>query len=285
MNISSENLSDDEMNLLNKRPKFAIRPKKTPIDDVIVDIETTLKFKQHSIKYEIREETKKCIKQANKYQQNTIDYEPIIKRLNERDCFVMKADKGNKVVVMDKKDYKQRTSKLITDYGYKELKKSPLNKMITAANDVRKEISNCFGERFKWRLIVSNPEVPKLYSLPKIHKPGEKSRHIVPVLNAPCKKIARWLVSEYKNLPKMQSCSVKNSSEFAKHIKNIELNDDEVMISFDVESLFPSIPITHALSAIREHLESTQKIPTEKIDVYMKSTAMCKLFPIRRPLL
>lgn len=98
----------------------------------------------------------------------------------------MKADKGNKIVVIGKKEYDDRVWKLIADNNYKEQKSSPLNKMITAANEVRKEISSMFGERFKWRLLVPNPEVPKIYCLTKIHKPGEKMRQIVAILSAPC---------------------------------------------------------------------------------------------------
>lgn len=63
----------------------------------------------------------------------------------------------------------------MTMNSYKEVKRSPLNKINTAANNVRKEITAVFGERFKWRIIVSNPEIPKLYCLPKIHKPGGKN--------------------------------------------------------------------------------------------------------------
>lgn len=52
-------------------------------------------------------------------------------------------------------------------------------KMMSTANNV-KDISNCSAERFKWRLLVSNAEVPELYCLPNIHKPGDKMRPMLP---------------------------------------------------------------------------------------------------------
>jgi hypothetical protein len=57
---------------------------------------------------------------------------------------------------------------LIEDSGYKKLRRNPLPKMKKEANAVIKEVAKQYGERFKWRLCVSNPQVPKLYGLLKI---------------------------------------------------------------------------------------------------------------------
>lgn len=77
-----------------------------------------------------------------------------------------------------------------------------------------------------------------------------------------------------KQFPKFESCAVINSMELAQKIKNVKINDDEVLISFDVEALFPSIPIKHALTALRNHLEK-QYVSPEKINVYLNAARMC----------
>lgn len=126
--------------------------------------------------------------------------------------------------------------------------------MIKRSNEVRTMIGKTFGNRFLRTLIVSNPTMPKLYGLPKIHKIGNKMRPIVSNINAPCYSIAKWLVAEFKKLKPIESLSVKNSFEFVERMKDVQVNRDEIMVSFDVESLFPSIPIEQALIAMEEHL-------------------------------
>jgi len=47
---------------------------------------------------------------------------------------------------------------------------------------------------------------------------------------------------------------VKNSSDFAHRIRNINLHQEDTMISFDVTSLFTKVPIEEALQAISARL-------------------------------
>ena len=49
--------------------------------------------------------------------------------------------------------------------------------------------------------------------------------------------------------------SVKNSLEFAQKIQNRSIASDEVMVSFDVISIFTSIPVNEAMRVIKQRLE------------------------------
>lgn len=175
---------------------------------------------------------------------------------------------------MDKSDYENRMGTLINDGPYELLNKSPLPKMITQSNTTRTKISEVFGNRFLRTLIVSNPTLPKLYGLPKIHKTGNKMRPIVSNINAPCYKISKWLVNEINKIPRVDSFSVQNSFEFVENIKNVKLEEDEVMISFDVEQLFPSIPVDEAIEAMDEHLAKLN-VDENKKNVYIKVAKSC----------
>lgn len=76
--------------------------------------------------------------------------------------------------------------------------------------------------------MVSNPLVPKLYGLPKIHKIGPlKMRPVVSNINSPNYRIAKWLLKDIKYLPLQEGCSIKNSFEFVNKIKDVILEDDE----------------------------------------------------------
>lgn len=56
-----------------------------------------------------------------------------------------------------------------------------------------------------------------------------------------------WLVSEVEKWPPIRNLSVKNSHDFADRIEDIRVDDNESIVSFDVSSLFPSIPVNIAL--------------------------------------
>lgn len=93
--------------------------------------------------------------------------------------------------------------------------------------------------------------IPKLYGLPKIHKLGPlKMRPVASNINSPNYGIAKWLIAETKTLKCPDGCSIKNSLEFAAKVKDLILEDDEIMISFDVVSLFPSIQVNDGLIAM-----------------------------------
>ena len=64
-------------------------------------------------------------------------------------------------------------------------------------------------------------------------------------------------------LSPLQNCngfSVPNSAKFAEEISNVDIQDDEVMLSFDVVSLFTSIPVDKACNYISNKLLKDDKL-------------------------
>ena len=49
---------------------------------------------------------------------------------------------------------------------------------------------------------------------------------------------------------------VTNSAHFASIISSEKIQDNEIMVSFDIESLFTNVPIEGAVKAARRKLES-----------------------------
>jgi len=56
---------------------------------------------------------------------------------------------------------------------------------------------------------IQNPKIPKLYGLPKIHKLGNRMRHIVSNNNLTTYKITMYLVSTFMNFEKFDSQPIK----------------------------------------------------------------------------
>lgn len=274
VNESDIIFSETELNLLNKGLKFTPTPKTTPVKTAILDIESAIKFRMNSTRDDIRRRVTGVLDSLSETKNTTKNDYEVIKHLKEKDCVYVKADKGNKLVIMNKDDYESRMFNLITECSYKKINRDPLPKMIRESDALRQKIGRTFGQRLARKLKVPNPNVAKMYGLPKIHKSGNKMRQIVSNINSPDYKIAKWLVSEIKKLPPLESLSVKNSLDFAKKLENVTIKDDECLVSFDVCALFPSIPVDIALTEFENYLRPID-IPLEQKQIYIETARVC----------
>ena len=50
--------------------------------------------------------------------------------------------------------------------------------------------------------------------------------------------------------------NAKNSTTFSNYIRNAPIEDDEVMVSFDVTSLYTNIPIIDTLNIIKDYVNN-----------------------------
>jgi Reverse transcriptase (RNA-dependent DNA polymerase)/GIY-YIG catalytic domain len=90
------------------------------------------------------------------------------------------------------------------------------------------------------------------HPLPKIHKPGNKIRPVVTTIDSPTSRIADYLLKSFRSFEKFESRSVKNNTDFVKELQDLTIEDDFELVSFDVCSLFPSIPENEAVSMLKE---------------------------------
>ena len=65
---------------------------------------------------------------------------------------------------------------------------------------------------------------------------------------------SKFLTDILSPLQNSDGFSVPNSAKFAEEISNVNIQDDEVMLSFDVVSLFTAIPVEKACDYISNKL-------------------------------
>ena len=104
-------------------------------------------------------------------------------------------------------------------------------------------------------LRCSNAITPRFYGLPKIHKSSVPLRPIVSFVNSPTYNLSKFLSRVLSSLLK-NNYSVRNSREFVECIKNYSVEENECLVSFDVVSLFTSVPVDKALALVLELLAS-----------------------------
>jgi hypothetical protein len=86
--------------------------------------------------------------------------------------------------------------------------------------------------------------------------------------------LIKWLTNKFEDLPDPPGLFVKNTQEFFEKVKDIKLAQDEVLVSFDVEALYSSVPIPEALEQFNTWLK-TLKLVKPLVAIYTK---VAKLF-------
>ncbi|XP_062535185.1 uncharacterized protein LOC134204386 isoform X1 [Armigeres subalbatus] len=177
---------------------------------------------------------------------------------------------------MDKEDYDEQMTTKINGGPYRHLRVDPLPGLIRLTDKTIKECKAIIGEA---RVKTVNPVLPRIKGLPKIHKHGKEMREIVSSVGSPTQNIAKWLVKEFQSMPKpFPSRSVINTQEFAqKLLESGHIEEEDIMVSFDVAALFPSVPVKDALNLLEDWL-LTQRTETTwrgKVKMYLNLARLC----------
>ncbi|VDP79738.1 unnamed protein product [Schistosoma mattheei] len=96
----------------------------------------------------------------------------------------------------------------------------------------------------------------RVYGLPKIHKNNTPLRPVVDFTNSATYNLAKYLAKILKACEKLISHEITNSMEYKNFIDTIDIEEDEIMASFDVFSLLTNVLINRAFDIINDCLES-----------------------------
>lgn len=182
---------------------------------------------------------------------------------------ITKSDKGNKTVVMYKMDYERGIKNLLDDKNtYKIIRMDPTQKLQKTNNNIVMNLykSGHIDKQEKFRLSANSATAPRLYGLPKIHKPDVPLRPISSSVSVPCYNLSKYIGSVLKNIV-MEEYNIKNSLQLKEKIEKITLEEDEILISLDVVSLFTNIPIHLAINNIMKKwnmIQNYTKIPRKR---------------------
>ena len=147
---------------------------------------------------------------------------------------------------------------------YKELKRDltpALQRKLNSKILTLKKTDAIDTQRY-YRLRCSVPQPPKLYGLPKLHKPGVPMRPIVSFCGSPTYQLSRYSTTILQPPTDKSRCKLQSTENFIDAIKTVQIPDDYQLVSFDVKSLFTSIPLQLALQCTETAIQqSTVKLP------------------------
>ena len=101
-------------------------------------------------------------------------------------------------VVMDRKDYHDKMNELVNDkQTYEELKRDPTPALQRKLNSkmLKLKKTDAIDIRRYYRLRCPVPQPPKLYGLPKLHKPNIPIRPIVSFCGSPTYQLSKYLTT------------------------------------------------------------------------------------------
>ena len=101
---------------------------------------------------------------------------------------------------------------------------------------------------------------PRFYGLPNIHKDGTPMRPIVSYTGTPLYAISKYITKILKPYGKLKEQHTHSSKSFSAFICQQKIELDKIMVSFDVNSLYTTIPIDQALLIIGDLLEHDEKL-------------------------
>ena len=195
----------------------------------------------------------------------------LCKKLRSENIVVTKADKENKLVVLDRKDYIEGLNKLLSDASkfklYEEelgsqrgrpTTKPPLNIFEKCTNEVNAFVKTIPNLSSHVNTNVSSRQ-PYLYGLVKMHK-SDEIKPLRPVLSASsCYNfsLASFLAKAIKPFCYSKFC-IKDTATFINQIEklrnDLNVRSNLVLVSFDVESLFTNIPLKDTISFLLDKI-------------------------------
>ena len=203
------------------------------------------------------------------------------KFLKEHEIIAVPFDKGIGICLMKVETYKSKLQDILNLDQFEKLKKPRKN----AKNIVIKEQERINGEldslveegeiteELCEKLKAKGAQPARLYGLGKVHKTIIPLRPVLSMPGSPyfnvAEKVSEWLsiIPESKN-----QC---NSKKISDQLRDLKLEEDEILISFDVVSLYTNVPVAEAMQEAADRLCSGEfETPPISKETFMKLLKM-----------
>ena len=187
--------------------------------------------------------------------------ESLKKLRTNKEIIISKPDKGCGIVLLDKNDYINKMGNILSDNT--KFVKTTKDKDRTAC--IEKTISKLLCSMKRRNVIdtttfqnirPTGTHIPRLYGLPKIHKPGVPLRPVLDMVNSPYHALAKWLCKRLEPVRSVLSkYCVPDSFRLVDAIKDLNISD-QTLFSLDVTSLFTNVPLKETIEFLCAYIQN-----------------------------
>ena len=198
---------------------------------------------------------------------------------NDETLVFKKADKGNAIVIMDREQYvREALSQLDNEKYYRKIDQPVFPSTFTRVKEILNSLEAqgfLSPKQVKYLTPGEDARPRQFYILPKIHKPMDK--WTVPFKCPPGRPIVsdcssdsyRWseLIDHYlKPLACNHPSYVKDTNDFLDKLRDLEISENALLVTCDVESLYTNIQPDRGLEALDNiYRNSSTSIPYNEI--------------------
>ena len=182
-------------------------------------------------------------------------------------------DKGVGVVILNKTDYFKKLDRIIQDdtrfikldYDVNtdnigKCGKAPwIIKEDSVQTYCRNYIKPIVDKEKYWEIYPKGSQPGKLYGMAKNHKKDCPMRPVLSAIKTPEYHLAKWLEKQIKPFLS-DNYSVSSSSAFVEEIQKIKPQPSDVIVSFDIKSLYTNVPLKEVVDDIAKTVYSDSKI-------------------------
>ena len=262
-NFSSRLITDKEKDILSKGLNFAIPPSKlnfcgflTPFEKFYNQLKSETfndrsGFFPDSVKCKLKDIAFSGFRSYSRpsflYTQDDIDTLNDLK--NDKSIVIMKPNKGNGVVILNKDDYNKKMDAILSDTSkFQLLNEDPVKVTLQRENQVKSllkklKAANSLNEKTYSELYPTGSRIGILYGLPKIHKSTIPLRPILSSVNHYSYKLAKFLIPLLTPLT-TSSLIITDSFSFVQELLNSDIDSSNVVMASSLFTMsLPCLPI------------------------------------------
>ena len=174
-------------------------------------------------------------------------------KIKEYDLVIMKADKGQTVVIMYRNVYLEKMKVILDDQSkfVTVSEEDVLSRLGKFQSFLYRNFKSILSEREYKDIYPSASNIPVMYGLPKIHKTGAPLRPILSMVGCFNHAFAQWIGRQLGEL--RQAKHITKDSFNLNFLKDSKLNG-KYFVSYDVVSLFTNIPLDETIQLIVDSL-------------------------------
>lgn len=197
----------------------------------------------------------------------TMTDKKVIKKLKQvrHEITIKPADKNLGIVLLDTDDYitectrhlaDTNTYRLTNNYPKEDIQKNIHNTIISFKSQIHDHNKRLYD------FLLSEPDnsrIPQFYGIPKVHKKFTRIPPVRPIISqcsSPLNHTARFIDHILQPLAQSYPDYIQNSTTLCRILQNLYVPDEALLVTMDVNSLYPSIPQSDMLQIIYEEIHS-----------------------------